>query len=145
MNSLVCSTLLLITATACGCSYGPTFDGYTKVEEGMSSNEVEEIMGEPFKIVVFPEKGLNYWLHGNEKIRYFLANEPEHLEYFGFHYKINGDEFVINFNPQESKSLSSKKVNNTSYNYRVSHKHKNKKFVPNKINFFENVLPDLNS
>ncbi|MDA7886000.1 hypothetical protein N9A92_01370 [Pirellulales bacterium] len=145
MNSLLCSTLLLITATACGCSYGPTFDGYTKVEEGMSSNEVEEIMGEPFKIVVFPEKGLNYWLHGNEKIRYFLANEPEHLEYFGFHYKINGDEFVINFNPQESKSLSSKKVNNTSYNYRVSHKHKNKKFVPNKINFFENVLPDLNS
>ena len=136
MNSLLCSTLLLITATACGCSYGPTFDGYTKVEEGMSSNEVEVIMGEPFKIVVFPEKGLNYWLHGNEKIRYFLANEPEHLEYFGFHYKINGDEFVINFNPQESKSLSSKKVNNTSYNYRVSHKHKNKKFVPNKINFF---------
>ena len=145
MNSLLCSTLLLITATACGCSYGPTFDGYTKVEEGMSSNEVEVIMGEPFKIVVFPEKGLNYWLHGNEKIRYFLTNEPEHLEYFGFHYKINGDEFVINFNPQESKSLSSKKVNNTSYNYRVSHKHKNKKFVPNKINFFENVLPDLNS
>ena len=145
MNSLLCSTLLLITATACGCSYGPTFDGYTKVEEGMSSNEVEEIMGEPFKIVVFPEKGLNYWLHGNEKIRYFLANEPEHLEYFGFHYKINGDEFVINFNPQASKSLSSKKENNTSYNYRVSHKHKNKKFVPNKINFFENVLPDLNS
>ena len=136
MNSLLCSTLLLITATACGCSYGPTFDGYTKVEEGMSSNEVEVIMGEPFKIVVFPEKGLNYWLHGNEKIRYFLTNEPEHLEYFGFHYKINGDEFVINFNPQESKSLSSKKVNNTSYNYRVSHKHKNKKFVPNKINFF---------
>ena len=145
MNSLLCSTLLLITATACGCSYGPTFDGYTKVEEGMSSNEVEVIMGEPFKIVVFPEKGLNYWLHGNEKIRYFLTNEPEHLEYFGFHYKINGDEFVINFNPQESKRLSSKKVNNTSYNYRVSHKHKNKKFVPNKINFFENVLPDLNS
>ena len=145
MNSLLCSTLLLITATACGCSYGPTFDGYTKVEEGMSSNEVEEIMGEPFKIVVFPEKGLNYWLHGHGNIRYFLANEPEHLEYFGFHYKINGDEFVINFNPQESKSLSSKKVNNTSYNYRVSHKHKNKKFVPNKINFFENVLPDLNS
>ena len=136
MNSLLCSTLLLITVTACGCSYGPTFDGYTKVEEGMSSNEVEVIMGEPFKIIACPEKGLNYWLQDNEEIKYFVANEPDNLEYFGFHYKINGNEFVINFNPQESKGLTSRKANNTPHNYRVSHKHKNKKFVPNKIKFF---------
>ena len=136
MNSLLCSTLLLITVTACGCSYGPTFDGYTKVEEGMSSNEVEVIMGEPFNIIACPEKGLNYWLQDNEEIKYFLANEPDNLEYFGFHYKINGNEFVINFNPQESKGLTSRKANNIPHNYRVSHKHKNKKFVPNKIKFF---------
>ena len=136
MNSLLCFMLLLITTTVCGCSCGPTFDDYTKVEKGMAPIEVQAIMGEPFKITVTPESGLNYGLFGNEEIKYFCAKVSQHLKYFGFHYRINGDEFVINFKPKESQIQNSKKENNINFIYHVSHKHKNKKFVPNEINLF---------
>ena len=72
----------------------------------------------------------------NEKIKYFLVHVPPHLKYFGFHYKIDEDEFVINFKPTENSIPDSKQETKTSFDYSVSHKHKNKKFVPNELDLF---------
>jgi len=136
MNLLQYVVLFLLSITICGCSYGSTLNDYAKVEEEMSPVEVKAIMGEPYKITASPENGLNYGLYENEKIKYFLVHVPPHLKYFGFHYKIDEDEFVINFKPTENSIPDSKQETKTSFDYSVSHKHKNKKFVPNELDLF---------
>ena len=136
MYSWLCFIILVITTGVCGCSYGPGFRDFRKVKEGMALVEVKAIMGEPYKITAIPENGLNYGLYDNKKIKYFSVHVPPDLKYFGFHYKIDGDEFVINFKPTENNIPGSKQETKTSFDYSVSHKHKNKKFVPNKLELF---------
>ena len=136
MNSLRYFVFFLLSITIYGCSYGLTFNDYAKVKEEMALVEVKAIMGEPYKITAIPENGLNYGLYDNKKIKYFSVHVPPDLKYFGFHYKIDGDEFVINFKPTENNIPGSKQETKTSFDYRVSHKHKNKKFVPNKLELF---------
>ena len=68
----------------------------------MALVEVKAIMGEPYKITASPENGLNYGLYDNKKINHFSVRVPPDLKYFGFHYKIDGEEFTNFYNPLES-------------------------------------------
>ena len=138
----LCFILLVITTGVCGCSYGPEFHDFTMVEEGMTFNEVQAVMREPHKIIVHPDSGLNYALYEKERIKYFLADLPLDIKLISFHYEIDGEEFVINFRREEKQIKDSNRKNNTPFDFHVSHKHKNRKFVPNKINFFDLFTAD---
>ena len=137
MYSWLCFIILVITTGVCGCSYGPGFRDFRKVKEGMDFNEVQAIMREPHKIIVLPYSGLNYAIYEKERIKYFLADLPLDMKHISSHYEIDGEEFVINFRPKEKQIKDSNRESNTSLNFHVSHKHKNKKFVSSKINFFD--------